>query len=423
MSVISVRDISKAYRLGEVNRRVLWNEIGRAVRRFALGDREEEEEGLFWALKGVSFEIAEGETVGIIGKNGAGKSTILKILSRITAPTAGQATVRGRMASLLEVGTGFHPELTGRDNVYLKGAILGMSRREVKAVFDEILDFCGLEQFIDTPVKRYSSGMYVRLAFSVSVFLEPEILILDEVLAVGDMAFREKCLRRMEKLVRGGHTTLFVSHGMPQILRFCSRVIWLDSGRVRYDGPAEQGCEQYRLAQLAAAALTNAVPNDLSTKERFGDGTYRISRITTLDQAGREGANVQTGSQCTVVIDYAQEKSFPEEVKEVMAGIVVQGEYGDRLLGLPSDILPTNFLPLPSRGRLQCKIPRLPLLPGTYTLTVSLLVNGRLMDKIVSAISFTVEDGDFFGSGKLPNRSMTPLCVDYGWELDRGGRA
>src|SRR5829696_8295834 len=194
----------------------------------------------FWALRDVSFELARGEVLGVIGSNGAGKSTLLKILSRITHPTTGDIEIHGRVGSLLEVGTGFHPELSGRENIYLNGAILGMPRAEVRRKFDEIVDFAGVEQFLDTPVKRYSSGMYVRLAFAVAAHLEPEILVVDEVLAVGDASFQRKCLDKMKDVGEHGRTVLFVSHNMPAITRLCDRTILLDEGRILKDGPSHQ---------------------------------------------------------------------------------------------------------------------------------------------------------------------------------------
>ena len=251
---VSVHNVSKLYRLGEINRGQLLADIHRwwmkrMARRFRKGDApkeaEPEEKGDFWALKDISFELKQGETIAIIGANGAGKSTLLKIISRITAPTTGIVRIRGRIGTLLEVGTGFHPELTGRDNVFLNGAILGMSRNEVKRKFDDIVGFAGLEQFIDTPVKRYSSGMYVRLAFSVAAFLEPEILIIDEVLSVGDAQFQAQCEQRMEEIINDGRTLIFVSHGTDQIQQVCRRAMFLQKGRMMYDGDTTSALAAY----------------------------------------------------------------------------------------------------------------------------------------------------------------------------------
>jgi lipopolysaccharide transport system ATP-binding protein len=252
---ITVQDVSKLYRLGEISRGQLLADVRRWwwQRRKARNARgndqateaEPNEKSDFWALKDISFNIEKGETVAIIGANGAGKSTLLKIISRITAPTTGAVRIEGRIGSLLEVGTGFHPELSGRDNVYLNGAILGMSRSEVKSKFDDIVSFAGLEQFIDTPVKRYSSGMYVRLAFSVSAFLEPEILIIDEVLSVGDQDFQNRCMQRMEQIISDGRTLMFVSHGASLVRRVCRRAICLSHGKVIFDGEVNDAMAAY----------------------------------------------------------------------------------------------------------------------------------------------------------------------------------
>ena len=251
---ISVQNVSKRYRLGEISRVQLLGDIHRwwmkrRGRKSHARDHatvaEPEEKGDFWALKDISFELKQGETIAIIGANGAGKSTLLKIISRITAPTTGIVRIRGRIGHLLEVGTGFHPELTGRDNVFLNGAILGMSRNEVKRKFDDIVGFAGLEQFIDTPVKRYSSGMYVRLAFSVAAFLEPEVLIIDEVLSVGDAQFQIQCMQRMEQIIKDGRTLIFVSHGAGVVQQVCRRAIFLQKGKIMFDGATDDALAAY----------------------------------------------------------------------------------------------------------------------------------------------------------------------------------
>src|SRR5205814_5093406 len=236
----------------------------------------------FWALDRVSFEVQPGEVVGIIGRNGAGKSTLLKILSRITEPTSGRIELLGRMGSLLEVGTGFHPELTGRENIYMNGSILGMSRREIARKFDEIVAFAGVDEFLDTPVKRYSSGMYVRLAFAVAAHLEPDILVVDEVLAVGDQAFQQKCTQQMRSVGRGGRTVLFVSHNMPAVQNLCSRCIWLKAGRVTADGPAAEVIEAYNrdVADVGGAEV------DLTEhRGRTPDSVVAIRRVRVGDDA------------------------------------------------------------------------------------------------------------------------------------------
>ena len=259
-----------------------------------------EAEDLVWALQGVSFTVRQGEVVGIIGRNGAGKSTLLKILSRITAPTGGMAEIHGRISSLLEVGTGFHPELTGRENVYLNGTILGMKKREIDAKFEEIVAFSGIEKFIDTPVKRYSSGMLVRLAFSVAAHLEPEILMIDEVLAVGDLEFQKKCLNKMEDVGQAGRTVLFVSHNLPAVARLCSRVILIENGRIVEDGPAEAVVKRY----LNAGQGSSAVQEWSDLERAPGGSVVRLRAVRVRNVAGETAEVVDIRSRFGIDIDY-----------------------------------------------------------------------------------------------------------------------
>ena len=273
---ISVQNISKVYHLGTINRRTLTDEIQYGWLKLrgkdpvahmgTVGAKANQRNPEFWALRDVSFDVKQGEIVGIIGRNGAGKSTLLKILARITEPTRGGAVLNGRLGSLLEVGTGFHPELTGRENVYMNGTILGMKRREITEKFEAIVDFSGVSKFIDTPVKRYSSGMYVRLAFAVAAHLNPEILLVDEVLAVGDLAFQRKCLGKMKEVASGGRTVLFVSHNMGAILRLCDSTIWLSSGQLKMYGKTNEVHEQYVKSEEMSVSdvhsQLNALPKD-----------------------------------------------------------------------------------------------------------------------------------------------------------------
>jgi len=297
MKALSVEQVSKVYRLGKLDRSVFFRDMRNLAKRGLsrisgqpyAGDPEEEKRK-FWALRDINFSVTEGETVGIIGANGAGKSTLLKLISRITAPTAGCIRIRGRMGSLLEVGTGFHPELSGRENVYLNGAILGMKRAEVAGKFDDIVSFAGLEEFIDTPVKRYSSGMYVRLAFAVAGFLEPEILVLDEVLAVGDQRFQNRCTERIQTLINDGRTILFVSHSAPLVEKICKRAIWVKRGEVVMDGPAPAVLAKY--AELPAVeehqALAKDAVREWGPNERHaGDAEARILRARILNSEGQ----------------------------------------------------------------------------------------------------------------------------------------
>jgi lipopolysaccharide transport system ATP-binding protein len=282
MSAIAAEALSKRYRIGELQRGygTLRDTIAGAVHRLRQTGHHHHEE--IWALKDVTFEVAPGEVLGVIGRNGAGKSTLLKVLTRITAPTSGRATIRGRVSSLLEVGTGFHPELTGRENAFLNGAILGMKRREIVRKLPDIVEFAGIEQFMDTPVKRYSSGMYVRLAFSVAAHLEPEIMLVDEVLAVGDAEFQRRCLGRMEEIGDTGRTVLFVSHNMQAIAQLCDRVILMESGGITLDGQSTDVVAHY--LQMGHGTTSEQVWPDLASAP--GDSVARLRRVRVVDESG-----------------------------------------------------------------------------------------------------------------------------------------
>jgi lipopolysaccharide transport system ATP-binding protein len=308
MSNLAIRaeNIGKLYRIGQLEAyRTLRDSLGRAlvapIRRLrggASGPRREQE--TIWALKDLSFDVAPGEVVGIIGRNGAGKTTLMKVLARITQPTEGKATIHGSVGSLLEVGTGFHPELTGRENVYLNGAILGMRRSEIDRKFDEIVSFAGIETFIDTPIKRYSSGMQVRLAFSVAAHFEPEILLVDEVLAVGDAEFQQKCLGRMEEVGAEGRTVLFISHSMPAVLRLCPRVILLEGGRMVTDGPARDVIRTY----LESGLGTTAAREWPNPTEAPGDDAARLKAVRVLDESGCVSEEVDISRPVDIEVEY-----------------------------------------------------------------------------------------------------------------------
>ena len=285
-TAIAVEGLSKSYRIGQYRAAygTLRDSLALGAKRLAHGRREHHEEPEIWALADLSFEVAAGEVLGIIGRNGAGKSTLLKILTRITAPTSGSAEIRGRIGSLLEVGTGFHPELTGRENVFLNGSILGMKRREIAQKLTQIVEFAGVERFLDTPVKRYSSGMYVRLAFSVAAHLEPEILLVDEVLAVGDAEFQRRCLGRMEDLGQAGRTVLFVSHNMQTVAQLCDRAILLDGGRVVEDGRSPDVVARYLQSGLGSGS-SRVWADDESAP---GDGLVRLRSARVVGEDGAE---------------------------------------------------------------------------------------------------------------------------------------
>jgi lipopolysaccharide transport system ATP-binding protein len=420
---ISVDNVSKRYRLGEINRGQLLADLhrwwmrrkvsGRDEKKIGKVETEPKEEGDFWALKNVSFEIEEGKTIGIIGANGAGKSTLLKIISRITAPTNGSIKLQGRIGSLLEVGTGFHPELTGRDNVFMNGAILGMSRAEVRRKFDDIVAFAAVGEFIDTPVKRYSSGMYVRLAFAVSAFLEPEILILDEVLAVGDLAFRMKCFKRLEELVSNRHTILFVAHDTGLVSRFCDRVIWLEKGLLKAYGPAEEVTEGYQKVQ--AKSNTEA---GQKTFEHGGTGEFVVTAIELLNAEGQSTKSLVCGERCFVRLDCERRLEWTKKIAGTAAKIVFYDEFGRRMFSLSSVYGEPQLPALDTRASIWCEIPKLPLLPGGYKINYQLSINDESVDEQISARSFKVVAGNYYGTNRLPTRTITPLCVDCSWRLE-----
>jgi lipopolysaccharide transport system ATP-binding protein len=351
-----------------------------------------------WALREVSFSVAPGQAVGVIGRNGAGKSTLLKLLARISEPTTGMAEVRGRVGSLLEVGTGFHPELTGRENIFLSGAILGMRRREIRRKFDAIVDFAEVERFIDTPVKHYSSGMGLRLAFSVAAHLEPEILLVDEVLAVGDLAFQRKCLGRMQSVGSSGQTILFVSHDMTAIANLASHSVLLEGGRVAYWGPTSDAIRMY-------TARGEGAQVDLGQRtDRSGDGLIRVERLAFRDGRGQTIDSLPSGEPLTIAVTYRSELT-----RLGFDDLALDMRITDAL-GHPVTTLSTRFsqppatLALESSGVLECLIPSLALAEDTYGVDVWLAYRGGLADCIEGAAQLQVISADFYGTGQEPVR-------------------
>jgi lipopolysaccharide transport system ATP-binding protein len=350
----------------------------------------------FWALRDLSFQIRQGERVGILGRNGAGKSTLLKILSRITEPSTGRVTIRGRVASLLEVGTGFHPELTGRENIFLNGAVLGMRKEEIRRKFDEIVGFAEVEKFLDTPVKRYSSGMYVRLAFAVAAHLDVEILIVDEVLAVGDAAFQKKCLARMANVGAQGTTVLFVSHNMAAIQNLCESAILLNGGSLIAHGAVHDVIHQYleQSQELAKISLGDRA-------DRTGNGAIRFTSFSLHDEAGRRIEVLRCGQHARLVFGFVADRV--RDLRHVVFAAGVDNESGERITLLSNELAKEAFEVIPESVRsFEIEIERLPLTPGNYCIALYCSVNGEVADWIFDVGTFTVEGGDFYGTGKLP---------------------
>ncbi len=353
----------------------------------------------FWALKDVNFEIEQGDRVGIIGRNGAGKSTLLKILSRITEPTTGKFTAKGRIASLLEVGTGFHPELTGRENIFLNGSILGMSRAEIKKKFDEIVAFAEVEKFLDTPVKRYSSGMYVRLAFAVAAHLEPEILIVDEVLAVGDAQFQKKCLGKMEEVSKGeGRTVLFVSHNMGAIQNLCNKAIYLNNGSLFLYDETNKVIKKY----LANQDYLNNIELDLRNIIRKSGHKRFINKVWLENEDGIKTNIISMGSKFKICFSYKLDKNY----MNLGFGIGINSLDGIRLSSLNNYILSSNFN-APLEGTVYFDILELPIMFGDYNITLSIVENNsNYLDLLEGCYVFSVIESDIYNTGKLLTKSQ-----------------
>lgn len=365
-----------------------------------------------WALKDVSFEVRKGEVVGIIGRNGAGKTTLLKVLARITEPTEGYAEIRGRVGSLLEVGTGFHPELTGRENVFLSGAVLGMRRTEIQRKFQEIVSFAEMEPFMDTPLKRYSSGMYVRLAFAVAAHLQPEILLIDEVLAVGDAAFQRKCLGKMGDVAKQGRTILFVSHNMGAIANLCHRAVLLDSGRVRAQGEIRNVVDEY-VSSVQTAGLLVPLSN---RSDREGSGALRFVRLTVNTRTRAATDAVCSGEDVELVVEYASSNGQP--LRNVSVSIPFYDYLGQHMFMCWTRVVGLDYQQIPPRGRFVAKIPQFPLPEGNYNINLWCEVNGILADWVKEASTITVVGGDFFQTGKTTPQKHGGVLVKHTWQLE-----
>jgi lipopolysaccharide transport system ATP-binding protein len=399
--VIKIEDVSKLYRLGSIGTGTLTHDVNRWIAKLRgkedpymkLGqanDRTKQGDSDFvWALKDINFEVKQGDVLGIVGKNGAGKSTLLKILSRTTSPTTGTFKAKGRIASLLEVGTGFHPELSGRENIFLNGAILGMTKTEIKSKFDEIVTFSGVERYIDTPVKRYSSGMYVRLAFAVAAHLEPEILIVDEVLAVGDQEFQNKCLGKMKDVSSEGRTVLFVSHNMSAIKNLCTKGILLENGSLTINSSMSEVINAY------GTSLTNNSSDLSAITKRKGVGEIIFTKIKI--DTNNPNNEIMSGKDVNFKLSY--KASVIDENSNYEFAIGVWNGLGTPMFMLSNIYLGEKIKINQLSGEINFLISRLNLQVGKYTLNLLISKNNIDQDHLSNIFSFDVTDGDFYNTG------------------------
>ncbi len=423
-TVLSIENISKQYRLGEMGTGTLshdlnrwWHKVrGKEDPYLKIGEKNDRANkatsDYVWVLKDISYQVKQGEVLGIIGKNGAGKSTLLKVLSQITSPTTGQIKVKGRIASLLEVGTGMHPELTGRENIYLNGAILGMTRREITRKLDDIIDFSGCAKYVDTPVKRYSSGMMVRLGFAVASFLEPEILIVDEVLAVGDAEFQEKALGRMHDVSsKEGRTVLFVSHNLLSVRNLCNTGIVLDQGGLAFQGTSDAAVDFYRSSIFETIEKT-----DISDrKEAHIKGDFRVEKIWFESDAGESGNHFLSGDRVSICLQYTSEST---DLKYLSIAFGLYDFNGVMISDLWNVTVEGYRQSYPSKGIVKCTFPRLPLNEGKYSLNMNIMVKNTVVYSLLNATSFKVTQGDYFNSGFIPAVGKGKVFLDQNWSFD-----
>lgn len=419
---IRVENLSKLYHIGHAQQRhdTLRDALVASARNLApkfqnrvdsLQGTESEIQNpdVVWALRDVSFEVKRGEVLGIIGRNGAGKSTLLKVLSRITEPTEGRAEIHGRIGSLLEVGTGFHPELTGRENIYLNGAILGMKRAEIKRCFDKIVAFAEIDRFLDTPVKRYSSGMYVRLAFAVAAHLEPEVLVVDEVLAVGDAVFQRKCLGKMEDVAKEGRTVLFVSHSMAAIQSLCSRTLLLGNGEILADSDSMAVIRQYcSQAQVGSGDI------DLTLYPRSGgNGKAHIQRLRIIDESFQPTSSVPMGSEIGFEISFRSSAQLDRA--EFVIGIY--DSLMHRVCQFSSSKSGFYLGRTAYEGVLRCRVQHLAFVAGSYYVSLGIMGPGRqeTYDHLTQAATFDVTEADVFGTGAMPDPLGGPCFFEAKW--------
>jgi lipopolysaccharide transport system ATP-binding protein len=413
--IISVEKLGKSYRRhGKLPRN---NTFRDALTHFAsapftrLRDslRAPRQEDLFWAIRDISFQVQPGEVIGLIGHNGAGKSTLLKVLSRVTSPTEGRAVLRGRVASLLEVGTGFHPELSGRENIFLNGALLGMRRAEIQRKFDEIVEFSEIGEFLDAPVKHYSSGMYVRLAFAVGAHLEPEILFVDEVLAVGDASFQRKCLSKMMEVVRAGRTILFVSHNMESIISLCPHVMVVERGRVSERMPADEGIKKY------LASVHQAGGRSLREAPRLSQRKEPIFTDLSIRSGNGDAGVVEAGGK----LIFELELSNFADLRHPRVTITVKSDRQQPIVSFDTRAHSALVFQGAEHLRLSCEVPALGLVPGSYMVDLSIADDERMIEQVEMAERFEVLFSDLYRTGYLPRPAQGAAMFAAAWFSDR----
>jgi len=413
--ILKVENLSKQYRLGLIGTGTLSDDLkrwwhlvrGKEDPFLKIGDDNDRSvrgnSEYVWSLRDINFDVYKGDVIGIIGKNGAGKSTLLKILSKVTSPTTGSIKSNGRIASLLEVGTGFHPELTGKENIFLNGAILGMTKAEIKKKLDEIIEFSGCERYIDTPVKRYSSGMTVRLAFAVAAFLEPDILIVDEVLAVGDAEFQKKAIGKMKDISTGdnGRTVLFVSHNMAAVENLCKKSILLQNGRVVMTGETNDVISHYLSTQNHQLEKLSDI------KDRQGNGVLKFTDglLTGIDTNNQL---IETFKDFKIELDY---QMTIEKVLSYRIDIGINNYLGDRVAWISTDTLPENFDI--QKNKISFLISKLPLAPGDYTCNIFCEINNEIADWLNEVLPFTIAEKDYYNSGKVVPSNQGSILLDY----------
>ena len=407
---IVVDQVSKCYRLGETRDNMLRDAVAGAFRKL-IGREKAPERDILWALKDISLEVKRGEVIGLIGRNGAGKSTLLKVLSRITYPTSGRMTVRGRVGSLLEVGTGFHDELTGRENIYLNGSILGMKKREIDASLDQIVAFADIDGFLDTPIKRYSSGMRMRLGFAVAAHLSTDVLFVDEVLAVGDVNFQKKCLGAMRELSDGGRTVIFVSHNMAAVENLCQRTIWISHGQVRQDGATKDVIRAYMNSFEAADQQSL----DLSAvRERRGTGQARFLKMEFLNDTGGNHNLIHSGDGLRVRFHYECLRDIPN----LYFGLRIYTNLG-MLVSNIHNWSTNQVVPRAPQGKgsIDLEIDSLNLMPGTYYLGVWVSGHNEWHDVLDNVAKLNIEPSDFYGTGRGVEARFGLIFFPFRWKV------